>query len=155
MGQGSKFDSALSTKGGRSNFITGSDIASGDKLAKEILGEMRQEGIKFSKDKIVFAAKLENGNKIFLETEAVDHILSRHSSQFEKTFGTKSKAELINTLSETISKGKLVKSSLKYVNGKACYSNKYYYKGKYSILYGIADNGYIETAYPKPHIGGK
>ena len=36
MGQGSKFDSALSTKGGRSNFITGSDIALGDKLAKEI-----------------------------------------------------------------------------------------------------------------------
>ena len=103
----------------------------------------------------MFAAKLENGHKIFLETEAVGHIVSRHLSQFEKTFGIKSKAELISTLSETISKGKLVKSSLKYVNGKACYSNKYYYKGKYSILYGIADNGYIETAYPKPHIGGK
>lgn len=155
MGQGSKFDSALSTKGGRSNFITGSDIASGDKLAKEILGEMRQEGIKFSKDKIVFAAKLENGNKIFLETEAVDHILSRHSSQFEKTFGTKSKAELINTLSETISKGKLVSSDYRNFNGVTYYSNKYYYNGKYSVVYGISENGYIETAYPVNNNGGK
>lgn len=155
MGQGSKFDSALSTKGGRSNFITGSDIASGDKLAKEILGEMRQEGIKFSKDKIVFAAKLENGNKIFLETEAVDHILSRHSSQFEKTFGTKSKAELINTLSETISKGKLVSLDYRNFNGVTYYSNKYYYNGKYSVVYGISENGYIETAYPVNNNGGK
>lgn len=155
MGQGSKFDSALSTKGGRSNFITCDDIASGDKLAKEILEEMKQEGTKFSKDKIVFAIKLENGNKIFLETGAVDRIISRHLNQFEKAFGAKSKADATNILSETISKGKLVKSSLKYVNEKACYSNKYYYKGEYSILYGIADNGYIETAYPKPHNGGK
>ena len=46
MGQGSKFDSALSTRGGRSNFVTGGDIASGDKLAKVILAEMKQEGTK-------------------------------------------------------------------------------------------------------------
>lgn len=81
--------------------------------------------------------------------------MSRHSSQFEKIFRIKPKEGLINALSETISKGKLVKSSLKYVNGKACYSNKYYYKGKYSILYGISENGYIETAYPVNNNGGK
>lgn len=81
--------------------------------------------------------------------------MSRHSSQFEKIFRIKPKAELINTLSETISKGKLEKSSLKHVNEKACYSNKYYYKGKYSILYGISENGYIETAYPVNNNGGK
>ena len=144
MGQGSKFDSALSTRGGRSNFVTGGDIASGDKLAKEILAEMKQEGTKFSKDKIVFAARLENGNRIFLETGAVDHII----------IGVKTRADITNTLCETISKGKLVKASVKTVNGKLCYSNKYYYRGKYSVVYGISDNGYIETAYPKPHKGG-
>ena len=154
MGQGSKFDSALSTRGGRSNFVTGGDIASGDKLAKEILAEMKQEGTKFSKDKIVFAARLENGNRIFLETGAVDHIIIRHASQFEKTFGVKTRADITNTLCETISKGKLVKASVKTVNGKLYYSNKYYYRGKYSVVYGISDNGYIETAYPKPHKGG-
>lgn len=155
MGQGSKFDSALSTKGGRSNFITGSDIVSDDKLAKEILAEMRQEGIKFSKDKIVFAAKLENENKIFLETGGLDHIMNRHGKQFEKTFGAKTKEAVTNTLCETISKGKLVSSDYRNVNGVTYYSNKYYYNGKYSVVYGISENGYIETAYPVNNNGGK
>ena len=64
MGGGSAFDSALSTRGGRANFVTMEDIASGDSLAKQILGEMKKEGIKFSKKDIVFAAKLENGRKV-------------------------------------------------------------------------------------------
>lgn len=113
MGQGSKFNSALSTRGGRSNFVTGNDIASGDKLAKEILNEMKNEGIKFSKDKIAFAARLENGNKIFLETGSVEHIMSRHASQFESTFGAKNKVDVTKLLCKTISKGKLIKSSVK------------------------------------------
>ena len=151
MGQGSKFDSALGTRGGRSNFVTAKDIASGDSLANGILKEMKNEGIKFSKNKIVFAAKLENGNKIFLEKDAVDHIVSRHGAQFKKAFGVESH-EISSVLSDTISKGKLVSSNYKVVNGVQYYSNRYYYKGKYSIVYGIAENGYIETAYPK---GGK
>lgn len=155
MGQGSKFDSALSTKGGRSNFITASDIASGDKLAKEILDEMKKENVKFSKDKIVFVAKLENGNKVFLETGGVDHIMNRHGKQFEQTFGTKTKEDVTNVLCETISKGKLVSSVYRKINGVTYYSNKYYHNGKYCIVYGISENGYIETAYPEKHNGGK
>lgn len=154
MGQGSKFNSALSTKGGRSNFITGSDIASGDKLAKEILGEMRQEGIKFSKDKIVFAVKLENGNKIFLEADGVDHIMNRHRKQFEQTFGAKTKEAVTNILCETISKAKLVSSYYRNINGVTYYSNKYYHDGKYCVVYGISENGYIETAFPVNNNGG-
>lgn len=155
MGQGSKFNSALSTKGGKSNFITGSDIASGDKLAKEILSEMKQEGIKFSKEKIVFAAKLENGNKIFLETCGADHIMNRHEKQFEQTFGTKTKEAVINVLCEMISKGKLVSSDYRKINGVTYYSNKYYHNGKYCVVYGISENGYIETAYTVNNNGGK
>lgn len=155
MGQGSKFDSALSTKGGRSNVITGSDIAAGDKLAKEILREMRQEGIKFSKEKIVFAARLENGNKIFLETDGVDHIMNRHGKQFEQTFGAKTKEAVTNIVCETISKGKLVSSEYRIINDVTYYSNTYYHNGKYSVVYGISENGYIETAYPINYNGGK
>lgn len=153
MGQGSKFNSGLRTRGGRSNFITQNDIASGDPLAKEILSEMESEGIKFSKDKIIFVAKLENGNKIFLENDAVSHIIKRHSVDFENAFGIKSH-EIVNLLRDTIFKGKLVFSKNKTINGKTYYSNKYYYQGKYCVVYGIAENGYIETAYPKKY-GGK
>lgn len=57
-------------------------------------------------------------------------------------------------LCDAISKGKLVSAKVKYVDGVAYYSNKYYYKGKYSVVYGIADNGYIETTYPRPYKRG-
>ncbi len=151
MGGGSKFDSALSTRGGLANFITNENIDKGDSLAKDILQEMTQEGTKFSKEKIVFAARLENGSKIFLEKDAVSHIITRHGRDFEKAFGVKSN-EITKLLSDTISRGKLISSEYREVNGLMYYSNRYYYKGRYSIVYGIAENGYIETAYPK---GGK
>ena len=154
MGQGSKFCCALSTKGGRSNFITGSDISSGDKLAKEILGEMRKENIKFTKDKIVFVAKLENGNKIFLETSGVEHIVSQHAGQFFKTFGVISKTDISSILVETISKGKLIQSYRHDSNGNEGYRNLYYYKHNYIVVYAIASNGYIETCFPIRYKGG-
>lgn len=147
MGAG-KYYSELSTRGGKLNFITESDILSGESLAKEILDEMKEKGIKYSKDKIVFAARLENGHIIFLEKGGLNHIIIRHGNDFQKAFGVNSN-QISNLLCETISKGKLVSSKLRYLDGVPFYSNKYYYNGKYSVVYGIADNGYIETAYPR------
>lgn len=147
MGAG-KYYSELSTRGGKPNFITKSDISSSDSLAKEILDEMKEKGIKYSKDKIVFAARLENGHIIFLETGGLNHIISIHGENFKKAFGVNNN-QISNLLCETISKGKLVSSKLRYLDGVPFYSNKYYYNGKYSVVYGIADNGYIETAYPR------
>jgi len=154
MGAGRYFDSALSTRGGRANFITSSDIISGDSLAKEILDEMEKEGIKYSKEKIVFAAKLENGNKIFLEQAAVNHIVLNHSKQFDKTFGASTFETIASILSETISKGVLIESYFHVSNGMEGYRNIYYYEGKYMITYAIASNGYIETAFPIKYKGG-
>lgn len=154
MGQGSKFNSGLRTRGGRSNFITQNDIASGDPLAKEILSEMESEGIKFSKDKIIFVAKLENGNKIFLEKDAVSHIMDRHGLEFRNNFGVSNQQELSSLLSDTISKGKLISSFRKDSCGKEGYCNIYYYKGRYTIIYSIASNGYIETAFTDNYYGG-
>lgn len=154
MGSGSKFDSALSTRGGRADFVTRDDILFNYSLAEEILSEMTQEGIKYSKDKIVFAAKLENGNKIFLETGAVDHIFVRHLTQFETAYGIKTANDISSMLSATISKGKLIKSFRHDSNGKEGYRSIYYYKGQYMIVYSIASNGYIETAFPIRYKGG-
>lgn len=153
MGQGSKFDSALGTRGGRSNFITADDIASGDSLAKEILSEMKKEEIKFTKNKIIFAAKLENGNKLFLEKGALNHIIKTHGKDFERSFEIKN-SEISFLLSDTISKGKLISSKYHESNGIVGYRSKYYYQGQYMIVYGIAENGYIETAYPRKYPGG-
>ena len=152
MGSGSKFNSNLSTRGGKANFIMQSNISFGDPSALKILDEMSKEGTKYSKEKIIFVAKLENGQKIFLETgnssKGMQHILERHGDDFMRSFNIK-KEEIEKCLCDTISKGKLISSKVKYNKGIPYYCNKYYYQGKYSIIYGISDNGYIETAYPK------
>ena len=88
MGCGSKFDSALSTRGGRANAVTANDIASNDPLAKDILDDMKNKNINFTKERIVFAARLENGNHIFLEKgnskSGLIHIIERHGDDFSR-----------------------------------------------------------------------
>lgn len=148
MGQGNKFDSDLSTIGGRTGFVTNKEVLGNDSLAAQFLNEMTNEAIKYTKEKIIFIVKLKNGNKIFLEENGLKHIIERHGKQFEDAFGIK-KNQIAKLLGDTISKGNLVSSNVKIINGKTCYSNKYYYKGEYCIIYGIADNGYIETAYAR------
>lgn len=152
MGGGSKFDSALSTRGGKLNFVTSDKISIGDLLATDILDEMSKNGIKFTKEKIVFAARLDNGEHIFLENDRVEHIIERHIQDFESAFGIKSN-QLVALLSDTISKGKLISAKFNARDGKTFYRNKYYYQGKYCVVYGIAENGYIETAYPASYGG--
>ena len=151
MGSGSKFDSALSTRGGRANIVTGKGIRGDDSLGSEILGEMKEKGIKFSKDKIVFAARLENGNKIFLETgnanSGLQHIVANHGSQFFQIYGVNSD-QLGGFLHDVVAKGKLV-TSFRYYDplGREGYRSVYYWKGEHVVVYGISGNGYISTAF--------
>ena len=151
MGSGSKFNSALSTRGGRANIVTGAEISNGDLLAKNILTEMKEEGIKYTKEKVVFAAKLENGNHIFLETgnskNGLQHIIEGHSSDFDRAFGVKPQ-QLGAFLHDTIAKGKLVTSFRYDTNGREGYRSVYYWSGKYVVVYAISANGYITTAIP-------
>ena len=161
MGQGSKFDSALSTRGGRSNFVTQNDILNKDLLAKEILKEMEDEEIKYSKDKIIFAARLDNNRKIFLERgdskSGAQHIIERHGDDFAKAFSdlNVTKANLESYLSDVISKGKLVSSFRRDTNGKEGYRSVYYYKGHRTVVVSIAGNGYIVESRPGSIYGGK
>jgi|GEM_PF-2066661 len=154
MGSGSKFNSALSTRGGRANIITHADIGGGDKLAKDILTEMKEEGIKFSKEKIVFAARLENGRKVFLEigneSSGLKHIEMHHSDQFQKSFNVPPN-QLGGFLHDAIAKGKLI-TSFSYNDplGREGYRSVYYWKGEHVVVYGIAGNGYITTAFLRP-----
>lgn len=89
-GSGSKFSSKLSTRGGKANYITQLNISSVDPSALKILEEMSEEGTKYCKEKIIFVAKLENGQKIFLETgnsnSGMQHILERYGDDFIKAF---------------------------------------------------------------------
>ena len=151
MGSGSKFDSALSTQGGRANVVTNMDIGCGEPLAKDILSEMEEEGTKFTKEKIVFAARLENGNHIFLETgnskNGLGHIVDGHADDFDRAFGVKPN-QIGPFLRDTVAKGKLVTSFRYDTNGREGYRSVYYWKGNYVVVYAISANGYITTAMP-------
>ena len=151
MGSGSKFDSALSTRGGRANIVSGAVIGDGDALAKDILSEMKEEGTKFTKEKIVFAARLENGNHIFLETgntqNGLRHIIDGHAADFERSFGIKPD-QLGSFLHDTVAKGRIVTSFRHDTNGREGYRSVYYWKGNYVVVYAISANGYITTAMP-------
>lgn len=151
MGSGSKFDSALSTRGGRANIVTGAEIGNGDSMAKDIISEMKGEGTKFDKEKIVFAARLENGNHIFLETgnsnNGLQHIIEGHATDFDRSFGVKAN-QLGSFLHDTIAKGRLVSSFRHDTNGREGYRSVYYWKGNYVVVYAISANGYITTAMP-------
>src|SRR5574344_711423 len=131
MGSGSKFNSALSTRGGKANAVNTSYIASNDLLAKEILNEMTDKGIIFTKDKIEFAARLENGNHIFLEKgnskSGLVHILTVHGDDFSRAFKNQNvnKSNLSSFLYDTITKGKLVSSIRRDTNGKEGYRSVY------------------------------
>lgn len=160
MGSGSKFNSALATRGGKANSINALDIKSNSPLANDILNDMKNSGIKFTKSKIEFAAKLENGNHIFLEKgdekSGLTHIINRHGDDFSRAFSdlNVNKSNLSSFLYDTITKGKLVSSVRRDSGGKEGYRNVYYYKGKRTVVYSIAGNGYIVQSRPGKKHGG-
>ena len=112
---------------------------------------MKKEEIKFSKAKIIFAARLENGRKVFLETgnndSGLQHIAQNNASQFEANFGVKPN-QLGGFLHDAIAKGKLV-TSFQYndPHGREGYRIVHYWKGEHVVVYGISGNGYISTAF--------
>ncbi len=151
MGSGSVFNSALSTRGGRKNIISNFDIRENDCLAEDIINEMIAKGIKFTKEMLVFAARLDNGRIIFLERgndySGLEHIKNRHASHFSQAFGVKEK-ELGTFLYDVIKNGELVTSFRNDTNGREGYRSVYYWKGDYVVIYAISANGYITTAMP-------
>jgi hypothetical protein len=157
MGNGSKFASAISTRGGKLNAINSEDIRANNPLAKEILDDMSNKGIDFTKDKIEFAARLENGNNIFLEKgnekSGLIHINIRHGDDFSRAFDV-DKSNLSSFLYDTITKGKLVSSIRRDGNGKEGYRSVYYYQGKRTVVFSIAGNGYIVESRPGKKYGG-
>lgn len=148
MGSGSKFSSNLSTRGGRPNIVNEESISSRDVLANELFAEMEKENTKFSKEKIVFIARLENGEKIFLETGGLAHIIKRHAGDFQRSFNV-SQNKISSFLHDVIEKGDLI-TSYQYNDpaGRLGYRSVYFWKGKHTVIYGISSNGYINTAFP-------
>lgn len=77
------------------------------------------------------------------------NIVANHASQFEKSFGVKSN-QLGSFLHDVVAKGKLV-ASFRYNDplGREGYRSVYYWKGEHVVVYGVSENGYINTAFTR------
>lgn len=125
--------------------------------AKKLIKELESNGVKFSKENIVFITKDKTGQTIWLEkgnsTAGLEHIINGngrtpgHGKDFEKAFGV-SKDQIPNYLNKIISNGSVISSELKDINGRSGFERIYYFDKKYYVLTGIGTNGFIVTAYP-------
>lgn len=152
MGCGSRYDSAIKTLHGEPTVVTAEDIKVGPMISEEALTEMEKAGIKFTREKIVFTAKLENGRYAFLETgnskSGLQHIKEVHGQDFMNAFGIE-EDQIGIFLSEAISKGRLITSYRHDSDGKEGYRRVYYLLGDYAVVFALASNGYITTAFPQ------
>lgn len=132
--------------------------------ANKLIEELERNGVKFSKEDIVFITKDRTGQTIWLEkgnsTAGLEHIINGngktpgHGKDFEKAFGV-SKDQIPNYLKRVISQGKIVSNNLVKKGNKECFERIYYYEGNYYVVAGIGTNGFIVSAYPKKMRGDK
>ncbi len=118
-------------------------------VTANLISEMEKAGVKFSKENVVFVTKDGTGQTVWLETgdqsAGMQHIVSRHADDFQAKHGV-AKSEIASHLETVFRQGKVEYSRVTRNNGG--YERLYSYNGKYYLLSGVGQNGYIVSAYP-------
>lgn len=140
---------------GRTN---GANVNESDSLIKEL----ERNGVKFTKENIVFITKDQTGQIVWLETgnksAGLSHILdgdgitSGHAADFERAFGV-SREQIPNYLEKVIRYGTVVDNKIVKRGSREGYERTYYYDGKHYVVTGIGTNGFVISAYPKKKKG--
>ena len=123
------------------------------KLAERValIEELERNGVKFSKDKIVFITRDKTDQIVWLETGSssagLKHILNRHADQFEKAYGIQH-SEIPEFLHKVISEGTIISNQVKTVGNRKGFERIYSYNGKKYLLTGVGTNGFVVSAYP-------
>ena len=98
---------------------------------------------------MVFITRDTTGQIVWLETgnpaTGLQHIISRHADDFSKKHGVDA-SNLTTHLQTVFRSGKVEYSRVVRDNGG--YERLYSYNGKYYLLSGVGNNGYITSAYP-------
>ena len=123
-----------------------------------LISELEENGIKFTKEDIVFITKDRTGQTVWLEngnsSAGLEHILygngksPGHAADFEKAFGV-SKTGLPQYLQKVITQGNVISNKLIKRGSREGFERVYYYEGRYHVVTGIGTNGFIISAYPK------
>ena len=120
-----------------------------DNAAEELIAGLEKSGVKFTKENVVFITKDGTGQTVWLETGSqstgMQHIISRHADDFQTKHGV-AKTEIANHLETVFHHGNVEYSRILSKTGG--YERLYSHNGKYYLLSGVGENGYIVSAYP-------
>lgn len=116
-----------------------------------LIKELERNGVKFTKDNIVFITKDQTGQIVWLETgnasTGLQHIVARHAKDFEEKHGV-AQSQISDHLNKVFNSGKIEYNRITNRNGRMGYERLYSYNGKYYLQTGVETNGYIVSAYP-------
>ena len=137
------------------DYIFNQPFASRPLIDGSLVAELERNGVKFSREDMLFVARDKTGQIVWLEKgnagAGMGHIKSRgHDEQIAKAFGIP-KADVESYLRKVISQGSVVKNELKPIGNRMGYERVYHYEGEYCIITGIGTNGFIVSAYPRHH----
>ncbi len=120
-----------------------------DNATADLIAGLEKNGVKFTKENIVFITKDGTGQTVWLETGSqstgMQHIISRHADNFLEKHGV-AKAEIATHLEAVFHQGKVEYSRIMSKTGG--YERLYSHNGRYYLLSGVGKNGYIVSAYP-------
>lgn len=127
-----------------------------------LIKELERNGVKFTKENIVFITKDQTGQIVWLETgnksAGLSHILdgdgvtTGHAADFERAFGV-SREQIPNYLEKVIRHGTVVDNKIVKKGSREGYERTYYYEGKHYVITGIGTNGFVISAYQKKKKG--
>ena len=117
----------------------------------QLIAELEEKGIKFTKEDVLFITKDKTGQTVWLEKgnsgAGLKHIVQRHEQDF---LGKQNihKEEIAQHLRSIYTDGNVEYSRITTRNNIEGYEKLYSYKGSYYILSGIGTNVFIVSAYP-------
>ena len=127
------------------------DVKAEELARKEMIETLEKTGVKFTPNDVIFMAKDETGQLLWLEKGnsevGLEHIKSRHGIDFETKHGVRA-LSLAEHLEEMVVNGKLEFSKIENINNRTRYQKLYSKNNQYYLLTGIGTNGFIVTAYP-------
>lgn len=125
-------------------------LKNGDLSKEEMAKILREMGVKFNEEDLVFLTKDKQNQTVWLEKgndfRGLKHITTEHTDHFRDEFGVK-QGDIPSFLQNVLRNGTLVRSRIVYKGGKPGYEKIYKWGNKY-ILFAIGTNGFIVTAYP-------
>ena len=118
-------------------------------MHKDLLLELKEAGVKYNKEDIVFVARDKTGQLLWLETGTIQaglkHILAKHLQDFTTAFKLEEK-DIPQFLENIVTYGEVISNvPSKNANG---FDRIYDYEGNYYMFAGIGSNGFIVTAFP-------